>query len=75
MYDAGVAATNGTEKDRRLHGEWLERVRGERSCAAAGGTEAFEFRKSASGHNVLMVEPEVVAEGIRWGSMWSSLAY
>jgi hypothetical protein len=45
MYDAGVAARNGTERDRRLHREWLERVRGERSCAAAGDTEAFEFRK------------------------------
>ena len=58
MYNAGVAAGNGMEQDRRLHREWLEGLE-ERDHAQQQEIVKFSsfgrfVRASASGHNVQM---------------------
>ncbi|KAH7369621.1 Alpha/Beta hydrolase protein [Rhexocercosporidium sp. MPI-PUGE-AT-0058] len=72
VYDAGVAAGNGTEEERRLFREFIA------DCAENGGGRAKKilelssddrlkrFRETKSGHNVQMLEPEVIAEEVRW---------
>ena len=69
MYDAGVAAGNGTEEERELFREYLEPAdekdhvwQEEILRLSSFG----RFVRSTSGHNVQMVEPELVAEEIKW---------
>ncbi|TVY32620.1 Uncharacterized protein LSUB1_G008374 [Lachnellula subtilissima] len=69
MYDAGVAAGNGTKEDRRLFREYLKPAdekdhlwQEEILRLSSFG----RFVRSTSGHNVQMVEPELVADEIKW---------
>ncbi|TVY51371.1 hypothetical protein LCER1_G007743, partial [Lachnellula cervina] len=69
MYDAGVAAGNGTEEEKTLFREYLEPAdkkdhlwQEEILRLSSFG----RFVRSTSGHNVQMVDPELVAEEIKW---------
>ncbi|TVY88870.1 Uncharacterized protein LAWI1_G007762 [Lachnellula willkommii] len=69
MYDAGVAAGNGTEEDRRLFREYLEHADKKDHLwqeEILKLSTCGRFVRSRSGHNVQMVEPELVAEEIKW---------
>ncbi|TVY33758.1 hypothetical protein LOCC1_G008677 [Lachnellula occidentalis] len=69
MYDAGVAAGNGTEEDRRLFREYLELADRKDHLwqeELLRLSRFGRFVRSSSGHNVHMVEPELVAEEIKW---------
>jgi len=70
MYDAGVVAGNGTEEERKLFREYLE-THGEKDHAWQQEILRLSsfgrfVRAHTSGHNVQLVEPELVAEEIRW---------
>ncbi|KAH6678725.1 Alpha/Beta hydrolase protein [Halenospora varia] len=70
MYDAGVAAGNGTEEERRLAKEyfcsWDPKDHRWQEETLRLSTFGRMVRVGTSGHNVQMVEPEVIAKEIRW---------
>jgi pimeloyl-ACP methyl ester carboxylesterase len=69
MYDAGVKAGNGTEEERRLFREYLEKW-DERDHAHQEEilrlSSFGRLVRSTGGHNVQMEEPELAAKEIRW---------
>ncbi|TVY57345.1 Uncharacterized protein LSUE1_G009505, partial [Lachnellula suecica] len=70
MYDAGVAAGNGTEEERRLFREYLEDWDGRDHAYQHELLKLSSYgrysRTSTSGHNIHMEEPELVAKEVRW---------
>ncbi|KAH8666031.1 Alpha/Beta hydrolase protein [Tricladium varicosporioides] len=70
MYDAGVAAGNGTEAEKKLAkeyiGSWGPKDHQWQEEILRLSTFGRMVSVSTSGHNVQMVEPEVIAEEIRW---------
>jgi hypothetical protein len=70
MYDAGVAAGNGTEEERALYREylsnWDEKDRRWQGEILRLSNFGKLVRAAHSGHNVQMVDPELVAEEIKW---------
>jgi len=70
MYDAGVAAGNGTDDDRALCREWLDHADEndhiwQKEILRLSSVNRYT-RTSTSGHNVQMVEPDLIADEIRW---------
>jgi pimeloyl-ACP methyl ester carboxylesterase len=69
-YDVGVAAGNGTEEERRMFREYLETADEKDHAWQEEILRLSSFgrfvRTSTSGHNVQLVEPDLVAEEIRW---------
>jgi len=70
MYDAGVAAGNGTEDERELFREllskWKDTDRVQQSEILKLSSFGRHQYAEASGHNVQMAEPSLVANEIRW---------
>ncbi|KAG4428602.1 hypothetical protein IFR05_015913 [Cadophora sp. M221] len=73
VYDAGVAAGNGTEEERRLFREFIADAvenggkRAKKILELSSDERLSRFRETKkSGHNVQMLEPELIAEEVRW---------
>jgi pimeloyl-ACP methyl ester carboxylesterase len=70
MYDAGVAAGNGTEEERALYREylskWDEKDHRWQEEILRLSTFGRLVRAAHSGHNVQMVDPPLVAKEIKW---------
>lgn len=70
MYDAGVAAGNGTEEEQALFGEYLSKMdekdhRWQEEILRLSKSGRL-VRAAHSGHNVQMEDPELVVGEIRW---------
>ncbi|KAH9222295.1 Alpha/Beta hydrolase protein [Leptodontidium sp. 2 PMI_412] len=82
VYDAGVAAGNGTEEERRLFREFIADLvenggeRARRILDLSSDERLRRFRETKkSGHNVQMLEPELIADEVRCCSQPQSLIY
>jgi len=70
MYDAGIAAGNGTEEERALYRQYIAEWEAkdivwqkEKLKLSSRGRYLYTLK---SGHNVQMTEPELVAKEIKW---------
>lgn len=75
VYDAGVAAGNGTAEERALFRDFIadctgngaDRARKIMELSSNEGLGRFRETKK-SGHNFQLLEPELIAEEVRWVS-------
>ena len=68
MYDAGVALGNGTEEERKLTRDFLARFeeddeRNQKETLTLSSVS--HYVQAASGHNVQMVQPDLIAEEVK----------
>lgn len=70
LYDAGVAAGNGTEEERSLYKEFLETFDEKDKANQEEILKVSRFNRFVrtidNGHNVQMSDPELVAEEVKW---------
>ena len=70
IYDAGVAVGNGTEEERSLYRDYIANWGGKTHAWLEENLKLSSFGRmrstTKSGHNVQLVEPELIAEEIRW---------
>jgi pimeloyl-ACP methyl ester carboxylesterase len=75
-YNAGVAAGNGTEEERglfrKLLATWAENDHNYQAELLKLSTFGRHLHANHSGHNVQMVEPELVVQEIKW--VWDHVA-
>lgn len=70
LYEAGVKAGNGTEKDRREFRDVVEFWRETSTMRAKeilGISSVHNFRDATeSGHNIQLLEPELIVDELKW---------
>jgi hypothetical protein len=75
IYDSGVAAEHGTEKERATYrghiATWDERDHAWLEGILKLSTFGRMCRETKGGHSAQLVEPELVAEEIQW--VWDNV--